>query len=260
MALGRCATLVRTPITPIRIGSHHLCRPALSTLLLYMYTYATVPCAALTQHEGDRSTTGPQPWSYVVTVDTTTNTASANGRDTAVLPPFHGPPSMVLNAAVRALPHHGGTVFLTAGTYVLDAPVVIDRSSVEIRGENMGGDLFFASDGYYNGFINKTATVIVAEGFDAFRIGDGTDCRTAGKHCLILGTALVDLGISGLLDASDAPIPQDQWTNGSGVRVFKADTIRTENLDIRRKQRVLRGAQRSCKFIDCHMCPPIPQF
>jgi hypothetical protein len=178
-----------------------------------------------------------------VTVDATASTATAIGRDPAVLPPFRGAVSTVLNAAVRALPHHGGTVFLTAGTYVLDEPIVIDRSSVEIRGENMGGDLFFASDGYYNGFDNKTATVIVADGFDAFRIGDGTECRTAGAHCLILGTALVDIGISGLLDASDAAIPQDQWTNGSGIRVFKADTIRMENLDIRRKQNGIRLGQ-----------------
>ena len=55
-----------------------------------------------------------------------------------------------------------GTIFLTAGSYVLSETVVIDRSSVEIRGENMGGDLFFASDGFYQGFMNKTATVIVA--------------------------------------------------------------------------------------------------
>jgi hypothetical protein len=184
-----------------------------------------------------------QPWSYVVTVDDATNTTVAVGRDPATLPPFTGPASTVLNAVVRALPHHGGTIFLTAGTYTLDAPIVIDRSSVEIRGENMGGDLFFASDSYYNGFSNKTATVLVADGFDAFRIGDGVACRAAGERCLILGTALLNLGISGLADVSDSAIPPDRWSNGSGIRVFKADTIRMENIDIRRKQCGIRLGQ-----------------
>ena len=53
--------------------------------------------------------------------------------------------------AIDALPFHGGTIFLKAGEYVLDSTVTIDRSSVEIRGENKGGDLFFASDSFYNG-------------------------------------------------------------------------------------------------------------
>eukprot|EP01045_Picozoa_sp_COSAG04_P038144 COSAG04_NODE_10081_length_805_cov_2.713881_1_plen_168_part_01 len=77
-----------------------------------------------------------QAWSYVVEVDGTV--CDATGRDGS-LPPFSGSPATVLNAAIRALPHSGGTIFLTAGTFVLDSTVVIDRSSVEIRGENMGG-------------------------------------------------------------------------------------------------------------------------
>ena len=81
----------------------------------------------------------PQPkqaWSYVVEVDGTV--CDATGRDDS-LPPFSGSPATVLNAAIRALPHSGGTIFVAAGTYLLDSTVVIDRSSVEIRGENMGG-------------------------------------------------------------------------------------------------------------------------
>ena len=87
-----------------------------------------------------------QPWSYVLSVDLDTNQATAAARPP--LPPLNGKPSTVLNAAVQALPHSGGTIILTAGVYVLDSPVTIDRSSVEIRGENAAGDLFFASDSY----------------------------------------------------------------------------------------------------------------
>jgi hypothetical protein len=102
-------------------------------LLLLLLTLAGVEAAA------------SQAWSYVVTVDATTGAATATGR--ATLEPHSGSPSRVLNSCVGSLPRSGGTIFLTAGTYLLDETVVIDRSSVEIRGESMGGDLFFASDG-----------------------------------------------------------------------------------------------------------------
>jgi hypothetical protein len=69
-----------------------------------------------------------------------------------------------LQLAIDSLGRSGGTLFVTAGVYYLPTPVIIDRSSVEIRGENMGGDLFFVADSYYNGFYNKTATVFVAVG------------------------------------------------------------------------------------------------
>ena len=91
----------------------------------------------------------------------------------------------------------------------------------------MGGDLFFASDGYYNGFANKTATVVVAEGIDAFRVGDRTECRTKdpqggyfhnGTSCLVLGISFADLGISGVRDISDAPLGNTNWTVGAGIR------------------------------------------
>ena len=46
-------------------------------------------------------------------------------------------------------------------------------------------DLFFSSDDFYHGFSNKTATVLVAQGIDAIRVGDSPTCRTpnpAGEH------------------------------------------------------------------------------
>ena len=39
-------------------------------------------------------------------------------------------------------------------------------------------DLFFSSDDFYHGFSNKTATVLVAQGIDAIRVGDSPTCRT----------------------------------------------------------------------------------
>ena len=105
---------------------------------------------------------------------------------------------------------------------------------------------------YYNGFSNKTATVIVADGFDAFRVGDSTRCRQQGGECLILGTAFVDLGISGY--NTDATIHQDNFTAGAGIRVVKADTIRMENLDIRRKEFGLKlGVDPGTPFVYDHV-------
>jgi hypothetical protein len=181
-----------------------------------------------------------QAFSYLVSVAHDGTTAMAHPRTGDSIT---GATSEVLNAAIKALPHHGGTIFLTGGTYILKQTVVIDRSSVEIRGENMGGDLFFTGDSFYHGFANKTAVVIVADGIDAFRVGDSPSCRTHdprggylmnGTSCLIFGTSFVDLGISGF--NTDATIRADNFSNGSGIRVQKADTIRMENLDIRRKQ------------------------
>ena len=99
--------------------------------------HAQHPTPARQQQQQQQQQPQPkQAWSYVVEVDGTV--CDATGRDDS-LPPFSGSPATVLNAAIRALPHSGGTIFVAAGTYMLDSTVVIDRSSVEIRGENMGG-------------------------------------------------------------------------------------------------------------------------
>lgn len=112
-----------------------------------------------------------QAWSYVLGVGPNGTVWARSAALAAV--EFTGKPSSVINRCIAALPHSGGTLFLRAGVYTLESPIVIDRSSVELRGENAGGDLFFASDSYYNGFRNKTATVLVAEGIDAIQVGNG---------------------------------------------------------------------------------------
>eukprot|EP01079_Euglenida_sp_SAG-EU17-18_P002346 gene2346-3172_t len=181
----------------------------------------------------------PGGWSYVVSPlpDGTAAAVNASTGDAE----FIGPPSSVLNSAIAALPRGGGTVFLTRGRYIFDAPVVVDRSSVEVRGESAGGDLFFTEDGWYNGVSNKTATTIVAEGFDAFQVGNSAECRTPcpgggyymnGTKCLVFGVSFADLAISGVATEG---FPHN-WTAGAGVHVQKCDTLRFDNVEVLRKQ------------------------
>jgi hypothetical protein len=82
-----------------------------------------------------------QAYSYVVSL-TTTATASAAGQLEASArnaitgkAEFKGDASAVLNSCVQALPHSGGTIFLRAGEYTLSDTIIVNRSSVEIRGE-----------------------------------------------------------------------------------------------------------------------------
>lgn len=39
-----------------------------------------------------------------------------------------------------------------------------------------------------------------------------------------------------MADSSDAPLPDVNYTSGAGIRVQKADTIRIDNVDVRRKE------------------------
>jgi hypothetical protein len=111
---------------------------------------------------------------------------------------------------------------VTAGVYYLSTPVIIDRSSVDIRGENMGGDLFFAGDSFYNGFFNKTATVFVADGHDAFRVGASETCRAEGGQCLVLGIAFSNFGITGVsAQGAGHDMFDGTYTAGAGIRVEK---------------------------------------
>jgi hypothetical protein len=183
-----------------------------------------------------------QAWSYLLDNSAGINqTRAING--TTGMVEFIGDTTTVLQSAVDGLPRSGGTVFLKSGVYELTSTVVINKNSVEVRGENSAGDLFFASDSFYNGFSNKTATLVIADGFDAFRVGDGTHCRNAnpkggffmnGTRCLVLGTSFKNFAISGV--TSDESMPNNVYSAGSGIRVQKADTIRFDNMDIRRKQ------------------------
>ena len=78
---------------------------------------------------------------------------------------FQAPSADVtINACIRALGKHGGTIGLLPGAFTLAAPIRVDRSSVTIAGANSGGDLFFTSMGSTaEGFANKWASVLNAE-------------------------------------------------------------------------------------------------
>lgn len=69
-----------------------------------------------------------------------------------------------------------------------------------------------------------------------------------GTHCLVLGIAIRDLAISGLADPTDAPLPNLNYSAGAGIRVQKADTIRFDNLDIRRKEHGVMLGQNFTEF------------
>ena len=88
----------------------------------------------------------PLAASFVVTIDAATGVVEA-WNDSSASPAFSGVDAAhVINSAIVALPHpSGGAVLLRAGVYNLTAPISIERSSVHLRGESRGGDLFFSS-------------------------------------------------------------------------------------------------------------------
>ena len=86
----------------------------------------SLPAAAAAASEKPitTETAGPafiQAWSFVVEVDAAGDgtTATAHGRHSET--PITGDTSAVLNAAVQALPHHGGTI-PTADTDIPPSP------------------------------------------------------------------------------------------------------------------------------------------
>lgn len=117
-----------------------------------LFSAAAVSLAVSLAGSGGGGGGGGQGWSYVVSIKA--GVASARNGSTGDVD-FEGPADQVINWAIAGLPRRGGTVFLRGGAYRLLSPVVIDRSSVELRGENAAGDLFFESDSYYNGFRNS---------------------------------------------------------------------------------------------------------
>lgn len=78
--------------------------------------------------------------------------------------------------------------------------------------------------------------MLLAPVSDGIRVGCSARCRADGAQCLIFGIAVRDLSISGVLDADDAALPDANYTAGAGIRVQKADTIRLDNVQVRRKE------------------------
>ena len=58
-----------------------------------------------------------------------------------------------ITAAIEALPAEGGTVFLPAGRYLLDGPVLLDRDNVTLRGAGPETILFVNDDANCPGIV-----------------------------------------------------------------------------------------------------------
>jgi hypothetical protein len=137
----------------------------------------------------------------------------------------HANPDAVIRSAVDALPSRGGLILLRGEKFPFAAPVTINRNSVHIKGENVAGDLFFTNDVDFHGQSNKQATLIVADGFDAFQIGTTN---------FVQGVTIEDVFISG--KDTDATLADDVYSAGAGINVSRANTLQFNNIQVQRKQ------------------------
>jgi hypothetical protein len=134
-------------------------------------------------------------------------------------------PDIVIGAAANALPPRGGKILLKGEKFVFANPVSINRNAIHISGESLGGDIFYTNDADYHGQSNKQATLIVADGFDAFQIGMTT---------FVQGISIDDLFISG--KDIDEPLADGIYGLGAGINVSRADTLQFNNIQVQRKE------------------------
>jgi len=141
---------------------------------------------------------------------------------------FSGSDTDAIQYAVDALPTGGGKIIIMRGKYVLSSPIAIDKNGVHISGESLGGDLFFTADSNYYGISNKIATVLVAEGIDAFRIG---------FNKFIFGVSIENIAISGTSrEESAGTMPDNYYTSGVGINIARGNTLRIRNVEVIRKE------------------------
>ena len=82
-------------------------------------------------------------------------------------------------------------------------------------------DLFFSSDDFYHGFSNKTATVLVAQGIDAIRVGDSPTCRTPNPAGERTSWPLDDLDfLCSRRRTALCSVPGGYFNNGTSCLVF----------------------------------------
>ena len=183
------------------------------------YTVIITDPASLPSYylDGSTATAG-----YIVRLDTTGFYYYAiNGTTGKIDMPSTTNASAIINYAVA----HANSVSLL-GKIILTSPIDIDNS-VTISGENNAGDLFFTADSTYHGFSNKWATTIVADGnFSAFEVG---------KTNFVFGVTIQNLGITG--KNSDAVLADTVYSAGDGIRVYKADDIHFNNIEVTRKDK-----------------------
>jgi len=133
--------------------------------------------------------------------------------------------NIVISAAVNALPPRGGKILLKGAKHVFSSPVPINRNAIHIGGESLGGDIFYTNDADYHGQSNKQATLIVADGFDAFKVGTTT---------FVQGISIDDLFISG--KDTDDVLADGIYGLGAGINVSKCDTLQLNNIQVQRKE------------------------
>ncbi|MDI9644996.1 MAG: hypothetical protein QFX35_07245 [Candidatus Verstraetearchaeota archaeon] len=133
--------------------------------------------------------------------------------------------STVIQSAINALSPSGGRIHIKSGKYVLTSPLTIESNSIHITGESKAGDIFFTNDAKYHGFSNKIATILIADKINGIEIG-----RTK----LVFGTTIENMGISGI--DLDAVMGDDIYSTGAGIRVYRAEVTRIENVQVQRKE------------------------
>lgn len=132
----------------------------------------------------------------------------------------------VIQNSVNSLPTDvGGKLFFGPGKFLLTGSIFIDKNSVEIAGTNTTGDLYFSGYASYEGLYNKWATSFIAVDIDAFNVGSNVFCQ---------GTSFKDFGINGTL--SDVSLDDTIYSNGTGIKISKGNTIHIENIQIQRKE------------------------
>ena len=134
--------------------------------------------------------------------------------------------STVIQSAIDVLPSGGGKIQFATGKYVLTAPLVINKSSVHISGENTGGDLFFTMDATYAGISNKIATVLVADGIDGIQVG---------TTAFVFGICLENMAIIG--KSAETGLADTDYSAGNGLNLQRVNTIQLRNLEILRKEK-----------------------
>jgi hypothetical protein len=162
--------------------------------------------------------------SYIIFTDGAGNYYARNGSTGKI--EFSGTSaSAVIQNAIDSLPQNGGKILLKGGKYILANSITINKNSIHISGENTAGDLFFTTDDVYHGQSNKSATLIIANGIDAFHVG---------SEKFVFGITIENLFISGL--DTDEVIPDTQYSIGAGIKITRADTVQFNNIEITRKE------------------------
>jgi len=118
-----------------------------------------------------------------------------------------------------------GLILFKEGTYKFGSSVAINKSGVMISGIASGGDLYFTNDTTYHGQSDKMGTLIVADGINAFEIGESS---------FIQGVGIENLFISGV--DSDAKQSDTTYSSGAGIKVWRVSLLRIRNVQVRHKE------------------------